>query len=379
MSATFSGCVFAATGYGAAARAYIHALHSASIDLSVVNRSTRPQRMVPDPLAISLLNRTVDSRFHLCSTEPCDILAAKELPQGLILLTTWEADVLPQRYIEALNRVREVWVPSRFNADTFRRQIARPVFQIPHPVHAPFSFRAERSAIEKGLALKETDFVFLNVGTWQERKNLGGVIEAFLRAFPDEPNVLLVLKTGFGFVDERQACAQISEAIRRASAGHRSEVETRIRVCQGFWPEEHMTALLQRADCYVSLHRGEGWCYPLFDAACNGIPVVATAYSGPVDYLDPRYHNLVRYELTPARIGSQEKAASVPFSQEMSWAEPDALHAASLMREVYERKRESLERAALGAEALRGKYSLLAVGEMAKRRLLELDGESLKG
>ena len=131
-----------------------------------------------------------------------------------------------------------------------------------------------------------------------------------------------------------------------------------------------MTALMQRADCLVSLHRGEGWCYPLFDAACSGTPVIATAYSGPMDYLDPQYHRLVRYELTPAN--QQKHAARFAFNSDMSWAAPDVTHAAELMRDVYDRREHAMKQAAQGSVLLQEKYSLDAIGRMAGRRLTEL-------
>jgi glycosyltransferase involved in cell wall biosynthesis len=366
----FAGYVFAPTGYGAAARSYVHALHSTSMDLCVVNRSTHRQHLVPDPLVTSLLDREIKPQLYLCNTEPPDVLSMSAIHSRLVVLTTWESDTLPPRFVDALNRVLEVWVPSRYNAETFRKQLKTPVFQLPHAVHAPYPLHISRDDLNAGLNLKDTDYVFLSVGTWQERKNLTGVIEAFLRAFPNQPNVLLVLKTAYSFVDKSVATQQIYEAIRRADSDHNCEVASRIRLCDKFWPEEMVTALMERADCYVSLHHGEGWCYPLFDAACNGTPVIATAYSGPMDYLDARYHHLVDYQLIPPDL--KQEVDWIPFTEEMQWASPDLIHAASLMRSVYEHKAESTEKARAGANHLRLKYSFSAVGQMAQRRLAEL-------
>jgi len=370
LSITFAGYVFAPTGYGAAARSYVHALNSTSMKLCVVNRSNHRQHLVPDPLVTSLLDREIEPRFYLCNTEPPDVLSMRDIHSRLIVLTAWEADTLPARFVEALNLVLEVWVPSRYNAETFRKQLKAPVFQLPHALHAPYPLRSSRADINAGLDLKDTDYVFLSVGTWQERKNLTGVIEAFLRAFPNQPNILLVLKTAFSFVDEKVAHQQIYEALRRADPGHICEVTSRIRICGRYWPEEMLTALMERADCYVSLHRGEGWCYPLFDAACNGTPVIATAYSGPLDYLDARYHYLVDYQLTPPNL--QQEVKWIPFTDEMLWASPDLVHAASLMRFVYEHQYQAVEQARDGAIHLRQKYSLQAIGQMAQRHLLQL-------
>ncbi len=107
-----------------------------------------------------------------------------------------------------------------------------------------------------------------------------------------------------------------------------------------------MQSLFDRGNCYVSLHRGEAWGYPPFEAACAGLPVIATGYSGPADYLEEEFHHLVRYSLTPVT------QKYVFFSPEMSWAEPDIPHAAALMRRVYDRRGEAQERAQKGGVSI---------------------------
>jgi glycosyltransferase involved in cell wall biosynthesis len=366
----FGGYVSLATGFGTAARSYVHALHGAGIPMTVLNRSAAPRFPVKDPLVESLLDRPIDAQLGILHVEPISVPAMQSIYSHLIVLTAWETDRLPSAYVETLNQVLEVWVPSRYNAETFRAQIDTPVFQLPHPIHVSQALPNDRQALDKGLALKDSDFVFVCVATWQERKNLPGLIEAFLRAFPENPNVLLVIKTGFHLVHQNVACVQIADAIQRAGATNSRAAEERIRICDGFWPEEKIAALMERADCYASLHRGEGWCYPLFDAAGRGTPVVATAYSGPLDYLDPRYHHLVKYELTSPTL--TEHFENYPFSGQMQWAEPDLEDAAQHMRSVHEDREGSRQRARTGAELLQQRFSQAAVGESAKQRLIEL-------
>ena len=74
----FSGYVFETTGYGTAARAYVHALHRANLNLSVFSRSREDWRPIPDPLVESLLQRPVPDGFHICHNEACDTPAQDE-------------------------------------------------------------------------------------------------------------------------------------------------------------------------------------------------------------------------------------------------------------------------------------------------------------
>jgi glycosyltransferase involved in cell wall biosynthesis len=367
----FNGFVFAPTGFGTAARSYVHAFHRAQIEMSIIDRSREQNKIVEDPLVASLLNRPIHADFFIGHTEPLDFAPMRAIFPRLIALTTWEAETLPDDYVEVLNQVCEVWTPSRYNAEVFAKQIKAPVFQLPHPVHVPPASVEKVEEIERRFDLTADDFVVLTVATWQERKNLAGTVEAFLRAFAGEPKAKLLIKTAFGFTHPQAARMQVARAIQRSGTHPKpAELNARIKIFQDCWSEELVAALMRRANCYLSLHRSEGWCYPLFDAACAGTPVVATGYSGPMDYLDPLYHRLARYELVPAERGNDPDYFH--FTPEMVWAAPDAHHAVELMRAVYENPELAQRQAQAGAAQLRQRYSLEAVGRMARERLQQL-------
>jgi len=366
----FYGNVLSHSGYGTAARAYIHALHDAATDMSVISTDQFPSGLVLDPLVTSCMGKRMIPELHLWHTEPNDVMRLKTFFPQLVVLTTWETDLLPPCYVEALNRAAEVWVPSVYNFEVFQRQLKTRVFVLPHPVHAMMAPRFDREVFDREAGLPEGSFVFVTVGTWQERKNLPGVIEAFMRAFPEEPDALLIIKTSLGFMERMMVHEQIAAAIARAHFDDKEAAMARIRIYPHFLPEERIAQLAARADCYLSLHRSEGWCYPLFDAACSGTPVISTGYSGPMDYLDAQCDRLVRYKLIPASQAQQK--ARFAFDSTMSWAEPDIEHAATLMRDVYEHRQEAKERAAERAPLLRERYSMGAVGRMATQRLTHL-------
>src|SRR5262249_52924807 len=129
------------------------------------------------------------------------------------------------------------------------------------------------------------DYVFYSIFDWQERKGPNEMIEAFLRAFPNGEPVVLVLKANPG-------AAVISKSTL-ADIRRRVPSQARIEIRSEAWSEEQIAALQQRGDCYLSLHRGEGWNYPLFEAAGRGKSIVATGFSGPTEYLADTVHRLV--------------------------------------------------------------------------------------
>lgn len=372
----FYSYLFARTGYGTAARGYVHAMDAANLSFSAVSLDSLPHRSLHDPIISGHLKGYGHPDLHLWHTEPNHVMRLNKCFARLNVLTTWETESLPEVYVNALNMVGEVWVPSRYNQEFFRRQLKVPVFRLPHAIDAQPRPRYSREEFDREMNIPAGSFVVASIGTWQERKNLEGSVEAFLRAFPRNDDAILLVKTSFAFQSEANARALIARAILRAGVPDVVKAEARIRIFPYFWPDDCLASLMQRADCFLALHRGEGWCYPLFDAAAQGTPTVSTAYSGPLDYLDAQQHQLVAYK--PTHANQQAHTIRFSFDQSMLWADPDLEDAAAKLRWVYEHYDEAKARAIAAAATIRRNYSLERVGKMARerftQRLEEIEG-----
>src|SRR4029077_9895723 len=167
-------------------------------------------------------------------------------------------------------------------------------------------------------------FVFYSIFEWQEGKGPQPRLEAFLRAFPGETDAVLFIMLS----SAAAAVAGDAPLAARSKAPTVAQIEIRAEA----WSEAEIAALHDRGDCYVSLHRGEGWGSPLCDAARRGKPVIFTAYAGPLDYLDPGSHELVRHTICSVQ---QSYAYYHPA---MHWAAPDSDHAVEKMRWVRENR-----------------------------------------
>jgi ADP-heptose:LPS heptosyltransferase/glycosyltransferase involved in cell wall biosynthesis len=350
----YYGYVFDASGYGHAARAYIHALHGAGVQVSVVDLANRP-RQVRDELVESLVGRRLNADFHLFHGIPPQWAQRAARLKNTIGMTVWETDAMPAAWRGALDGVIEVWLPCDFNVSVFQRSLSRPVFKLPHPL---LPSRANGVDPRELLRASADDFVFYSIFEWQDRKSPQGLLETYLREFRDARDAVLFVKTN------PHASRVAADALARARERTKSRARVELRA-EG-WGDSEINALHARGDCYVSLHRGEGWCYPLFEAATRGTPVVATNYSGPLEYLSAENHELVRYQL------AQVRQPYVYYHPRMRWAEPDLAHAAELMRRVYENRDDARARAARAATRLREQFSLEAVGRAARAKLLEL-------
>jgi ADP-heptose:LPS heptosyltransferase/glycosyltransferase involved in cell wall biosynthesis len=352
----YYGYVFDASGYGHAARAYIHAMHRAGLTLAVVDLANHA-RQVRDELVETLVDRQIEPDFHLFHGIPPQWARLAFRLRNAIGMTVWETDIMPTQWRNVLNHVLEVWLPCEFNVSVFRRALHTPIFKLPHPCLPPHT-EGTPPDIHQFLGVNERDFVFYSLFEWQDRKCPLGLIEAYCRAFPTQQDTVLVIKTNPGALHvAQQAVASIRQQVR-------STARLEIR-CEA-WSDAHIAALQARGDCYVSLHRGEGWGYPLFDAACRGTPVIATGYAGPLDYLKPQEHHLVRHELR------QVQQPYVYYHPNMQWAEPDVAHAAEHMRWIYSQREVAREQAAKAAEHLQRAFSLEAIGAQARERLVQL-------
>ena len=269
----------------------------------------------------------------------------------------WEVGSVPPALLGSFDYLDELWVGSAHVARAFAAQAPIPVYTITQPVIRPRAtpLRRERLGIEPG------SFAFLFMFDHHsvfERKNPLAVVEAFTRAFPPgSPGpATLLIKSINGEDDPSNR-----ERLRRAAAAH-----PRIRLLEGYLSAADNLALTAACDCYVSLHRSEGFALTPAEAMALGKPVIATGYSGNLEYMTPFNAYLVDYELTPVGPGN------APYPADGEWAQPDLDHAAALMREIVGDPAAARARGVRAAADIARTNSLEAAGASMKRRLDEL-------
>ncbi|OWK45271.1 glycosyltransferase family 4 protein [Fimbriiglobus ruber] len=263
---------------------------------------------------------------------------------------SWELEQFPAEYAAKAALANEVWTPSEFCATAVRKVVTdRPVLAMMPGLATPPAAPAAREAF--GLQPGRFLFLFLfDMGSAPERKNFPGLIRAFRKAFrPDEP-VDLVLKVSRG-----EAIPAEYDALRRAAAAAGVTVVNRVMT------RAESFALMAACDCYVSLHRAEGFGLTVAEAMLLGKPVVATNYSATTEFLTAGTGLPVDYRLVP--VGSNHP----PYAADAVWAEPDEDHAAAHMRWVVD---HPVEARALGAAAKRHAEVVLSP-EAAGRRMAD--------
>jgi glycosyltransferase involved in cell wall biosynthesis len=230
----------------------------------------------------------------------------------------WELEALPRSWRRGFRYVHEVWVPSEFVARAIRRETDLPVRVVPHPVTEPPASRLSRS--DFGLPIDAfVALTMLDIGSGYARKNPLAAITAFRQAFGDDPGALLVLKVA-GTERARWAMRELERAI--GGAGN-------IRLLQGALSREDHGALLRSADVILSLHRSEGFGLVLAEAMRLGLPAVATAWSGNMQFMTEGNSALIDCRLLPVQDpqGIYRETGAL-------WAEPDVAHAAFWLRKL---------------------------------------------
>ncbi len=266
----------------------------------------------------------------------------------------WETDTFPDSMRSGLRWVDEVWVASRFEQAAIQRETQRPVVVFPMPVvHdeavEPVALPREALGLPAGFVFLFC-FDFLSI---MERKNPVGLVEAFTRAFPPGSGVALVIKSING---ERRPAER--ERLRLAAGAHPD-----ILLLESYLSGAEVQALTAACDAYVSLHRSEGFGLTLADAMAAGKPVIATRYSGNLEFMSDETGYLVDCALVP--VGD----AGAPYPPSHRWADPDLDHAARLMRQVVADPDGARGRAARGQAALRARFSTQACAAFAAERL----------
>lgn len=293
-----------------------------------------------------------------------DELGAAAFAGHVIGVWWWEVAALPARWLRAFDLVDEVWAGSRFVADVFAAVAPVPVVHVPIAVREPVASDKGRAA----LGLPEDAFLFgfvFDYASVAARKNPLGLIEAFGRAFPDGDGdgVALVVKTLGG---ERHA--EEHAAVLAAAAA-----QPGVTVIDEQMPAEDKNALIRALDCYVSLHRSEGFGLTIAEAMLLGTPVVATDYGGSRDFVTP--FNALLVDARPVAIGPGHD----PYPAAGEWAQPDLDHAAAQLRAA----RADPQAARARAERARGdvlaRHAPAAAGRAMADRLARVVKHPLDG
>lgn len=247
---------------------------------------------------------------------------------------TWETNRLPKSWIQCMNEyVNEVWCPSTYNEQAFRESgVVKPIRVVPHiflPEPLPDPNSVKIIDIRNGDKVeKDGRYTFYVIGECNIRKGIEDTIQAFCEAFKSSDPVRLILKVHYRsyLLENKDKCEKLLVNEIRKYSDHPPIVCLLESMTQN-----EILALHSIGDCYISLTKAEGFGLTIFDAFNYGKKIIATGYSGHLDFLGKNHGGLVRYKIGPV---TGMTAFSSNYTEEQSWAYPDIDHAIDLMRKA---------------------------------------------
>jgi glycosyltransferase involved in cell wall biosynthesis len=337
--------------------------------------------------------------FHInAESLPLSVAYQPEVMEGAynIGYVFWELDSPAACHHLGLDLMDEIWVSTQYGVDIYRPHTDRPVVNVGMSYEAlpEITRTGARAFLKKKTGVPDDAFVFavtFDSFSFVQRKNPLGVLQAFAQAFPvggppasgseaagknhassseavGNNSVRLVIKTQNRAKVTCPVQMAIWEQVDAALAADR-----RISLVDETLRYEDLLKFKKGADAYISLHRSEGWGFGMIEAMNLGVPVLATGYSGNMDFCDDRTCWLVDYRLV--ELTQDDYIFVVPGQK---WAEPDVAHAARQMRAMRDDPRELARRARAARAWVQQDFSEVAIGHRYAARmreiLAELDG-----
>ena len=279
-----------------------------------------------------------------------------------ILATAWELPKIPASWKADLDFFDEIWAMSRFVADAFRPVFSKPITVIPPCVDVDPNVASTPRifGLESGTFHCLFSFDF---NSRPHRKNPQAVVEAFEQAFGNGARgPSLVIKMSGAEEHYLEYVNQLETAARR---------NARIKILRGEFKRQDIIGLLASVDCYVSLHRAEGFGLGMAEAMALGKPVIGTGYSGNTDFLTTDTGYPVPFHLRAV------EAEEYPYAYGNLWAEPNVEAASYLMRQIVADPSAARMKGAQGRLYVQKQYSPSAIGTLIGSRLHVLSSNDL--
>jgi glycosyltransferase involved in cell wall biosynthesis len=275
-----------------------------------------------------------------------------------VLRTYWELPRAPAAWASMLRGIDEIWAPNEFVRNAFGDVFPGAITVVPPCV------AIDEAAVYPGrtkFGLDDRRFYYLfsfDYYSYPDRKNPLGVVNAFQDAFrKNDDNVGLIIKS----TGASQRYPEIKRRLQTAM-----DEDPRIKLFEGTMTRLDVLGLIQACNCYVSLHRSEGFGLGMVEAMNFGKAVIGTNFSGSTDFLSEQTGFPVSYDLRPIQPNEYV------WADGQSWAEPNHHRTVELLRLIFENPQLRIKKGDNARAFVRQRYGKDAVGATIAARIAEI-------
>lgn len=365
------GHPFAPIGRGEDVRCTYRALKKVGIQPKVLDLYAlqKPEGPLQRQLASELTDSTGQVNiFHLNGNEIPQALAhlqAKGVSGGYnIVCPQWELSRYPSEWATNLELFDEVWAPTKFVFDAISPVVRKPLALV------PLGCQVELSSIlgRRYFGLPESDYTFLfffDFRSYSQRKNPEAVVESFEKLVQKMPNskAALVIKLN----GAELAPAQFNLLQERVKL-----LGNRVILINRTITDNEIKNLVRCCDCFVSMHRSEGFGRGLAEAMYLGKPVIATRYSGNLHFMNTNNSFLIDYELIDLKEGDY------PYWQGQQWADADTEQTAHYMAALVSNPSLGYEMGKIAATSVSQSVGYRATGLNYIERISRLNDQQMQ-
>lgn len=278
--------------------------------------------------------------------------------------TVYEPTLLPPHWVPTMNKVDEIWTPSKHAATIFENSgVETEPWVIQHCINP--EYWTQEGIVDRGLA-PDDHYVFYGVGDLNGRKGWDIYLSAYLEEFSRDDKVTAVFKAYDDAVRVNQAMRRLTEKP--------PEEQPRVLIITG-WADD-VRPRIRRSDCVVMASRAEGFGLPGLEALQMGKQLITTNWGGQLEYATDKNSWLIDCELVP--IHSMEKFVDWNMLSRIGaeFAEPSIDHLKELMRSCYENKKECARKRKQAKQDVKQFYDV-SIGERIKNRVNEIWEEQI--
>jgi glycosyltransferase involved in cell wall biosynthesis len=361
------GFLSADLGLGESARCMVRAADAAGIPAALVPLKLNCKNRLGDP---TYQARLQDANPHDVNVIHVDPPASRDIDHHHgrnfragkynIAYFAWELPEFPDAWVPSLDYFDEVWCPSDFTTTAIALKSPLPVLTMPHamafarPETTPAQLRAK-------FGLPAEAFLFLtlfDLNSYSARKNPRAVIDAFRQSGLAREGAALVVKVQNVAGNEADFAA-LQQSVR--------DLPGTVLLTETL-PRADIYALEAACDCFVSLHRSEGYGLAVAECMFLGKPVISTDWSATAEYVDDTNGCPVR-----AKLVTLEQSHG-PYAKGSTWAEPDPAHAAAHMQRLSGDRALAARLGSAARVTIESRFAPAVIGARYRRRLEAIAG-----